>query len=341
MSWWRRASSKPLPLWQSLLVGLACGAFGAAARWIVPAPIGAAAPFEVYFPFVALAAAFGGLSGGLVALIIATVTAVTWRENPGPAFSGSLAVFLAASGLIVALLAARRRIIAKLLQSEESLSSANNRLQTVAGELAHRNRNSLFVIMSIVNQSARAAASASEAAGIINSRLEALVRAQDLLIESGTGTISLTRLIDRALEPFGSERFEITPATDVDLATDVGIGLGLVFHELATNAVKHGAFSASSGRVLIGWRREGEEVRLSWRERGGPQVRLPERRGFGSRLFEVALVPQGGKAECRYETEGLTCELTIPAPLRPPTYLSAVPEGSAFARPEIGYSAQT
>lgn len=332
MSWLSWAPSKALPPWQSLLLGLGLGAVGGAARMVLPLQIGRDAPFVIFFPFVALAAAVGGVTGGASSLIVATIVAVTLRPNFGLAFFWPLAAFWVTGALIVGLLAALAKTIRDLRSSEAGLASAKAQLQTIVGELAHRNRNSLFVIMSIVSQSAKDAPSASEAARIINSRLEALLRAQDLLAQSESGTIGLKALLHEALKPFGLERFDVAGAGEVMMATDVGVGLGLVFHELATNAVKHGALSSPTGRIFIEWEASDETAHLAWRETGGPPVCQPARRGFGSRLFEVALVPQGGKAERRFETTGLICELTIPAPANPPAFLSSVPAGSAFAQ---------
>jgi two-component sensor histidine kinase len=321
--------SKGLPPWQSLLLGLGLGAVGGAVRAVLP-QIGRAAPFVIFFPFVALAAAVGGLTGGATSLIVATIVVVSLRDSLGLAFLGPLAAFWVTGAIIIGLLAALGKIVRDLHGREVALLNAKAQLQTIAGELAHRNRNSLFVIMSIVSQSAKDAPSASEAARVINGRLEALLRAQDLLARSESGAIGLQAHLDEALRPFGLERFDIAGRCEVMMATDVGMGLGLLFHELATNAVKHGALSSATGRIFIEWEASDETARLTWREAGGPPVCPPTRRGFGSRLFEVALVPQGGKAERRFETTGLICELTIPAPANPAP--SSVPLGSAFVQ---------
>ena len=334
MSWRGWLPSKALSPWQSLLLGLGLGAVGAVARVILPLEIGRDAPFVIFFPFVALAAVLGGATGGATSLVVATIVAVTLPDNGRLAFFGPLAAFWATGALIIALLAALGKIIRDLHGREARLLSDRAHLQTVAGELAHRNRNSLFVIMSIVSASAKDAPSASEAARIINSRLEALLRAQDILARSESGAIGLNALLDETLKPFGLERFDISASGEVMMATDVGVGLSLVFHELATNAVKHGALSSLTGRVFIEWQARDETAHLTWRESGGPPVGQPARRGFGSRLFEVALVPQGGKTERRFEATGLICKLTIPAPPNPPHFLSSVPPGSAFAQSE-------
>jgi len=202
-------------------------------------------------------------------------------------------------------------------------------LQTLVSELAHRNRNALFVIMAIVSQSARTANSAEEAERIINARLAALLRAQEVILHADGASARLGLLLQRALEPFDLSRIAISPGPEVQVESDVAVGLGLLFHELATNALKYGALSEAQGGVRIDWSHEAGVTRLLWREVGGPTVAEPAKKGFGARLLETALVPQGGKAERRFEPDGLVCELLIPGPAvaAEPTTLP----GAAFA----------
>ena len=82
---------------------------------------------------------------------------------------------------------------------------------------------------------------------------------------------------------------------------------------MATNAVKYGALSRPDGSVTLDWTIESGKARLSWRERGGPEVAEPTVQGFGTRLFGAALAPHGGTIERRFEREGLTYELLFPA----------------------------
>jgi two-component sensor histidine kinase len=91
----------------------------------------------------------------------------------------------------------------------------------------------------------------------------------------------------------------------------------MVFHELATNAVKHGALKNESGRVAIDWKVEtvapGARMRLRWRESGGPLVRAPDRTGFGSRLIQRDLAQElNGEVHVVYEPAGLICEIDMP-----------------------------
>jgi two-component sensor histidine kinase len=87
----------------------------------------------------------------------------------------------------------------------------------------------------------------------------------------------------------------------------------MAVHELCTNAVKYGALSNDAGRVEVVWRIEDGRLRLTWRERGGPPVFPPTRRGFGSRLLEAGLAAElGGSVELAFEPEGLVCRIDAP-----------------------------
>jgi two-component sensor histidine kinase len=92
--------------------------------------------------------------------------------------------------------------------------------------------------------------------------------------------------------------------------------LALVLHELATNAVKHGALSVPEGRVRVSWEVEEADgvrrLRLRWREQGGPQVAPQAARGFGSTLIEhTAARELGGPAELTFAPEGLQAVITV------------------------------
>jgi two-component sensor histidine kinase len=89
--------------------------------------------------------------------------------------------------------------------------------------------------------------------------------------------------------------------------------IAMMIHELATNAVKHGGLSTGSGRVSITWMRTSEPnlVKLTWQETGGPKVRPPKTKGFGSHLIERAFGGQLGAAQLTFDPTGLTCTLEI------------------------------
>jgi two-component sensor histidine kinase len=135
----------------------------------------------------------------------------------------------------------------------------------------------------------------------------------------GTG---LHDLVEAALEPFGvanggrSKRFVIT-GKNIRLPANEALALGIAFHELATNAVKYGAFSNAAGSIALTWTieptPEGDHLILCWQEKDGPPVILPTRKGFGSRVLERGLPHElGGSVQLDYHSEG--CTINIPAP---------------------------
>jgi two-component sensor histidine kinase len=89
----------------------------------------------------------------------------------------------------------------------------------------------------------------------------------------------------------------------------------MALHELASNAVKHGALSAKAGRIDIAWRVEPASGRfqLDWRERGGPPVRAPTRAGFGVRVIEASFRDQlDGRVDIAFDPSGLRCAIDAP-----------------------------
>jgi two-component sensor histidine kinase len=94
--------------------------------------------------------------------------------------------------------------------------------------------------------------------------------------------------------------------------------LSLVAHELATNAAKYGALSAPGGGIDIDWAADGDDIVITWRERGGPAVVAPTRRGFGTSLIERSLAPMRGSARLDFAPSGLVCRLRFARPKAAP-----------------------
>jgi CheY-like chemotaxis protein len=102
----------------------------------------------------------------------------------------------------------------------------------------------------------------------------------------------------------------------ITLSAEAVQPLSLVAHELATNALKHGALSCETGRVSVAWRFDGETLRLQWMERGGPLVREPERLGFGSKLLQITVERQlDAKLNLNWLSPGLLAEIVLPSNL--------------------------
>lgn len=191
-------------------------------------------------------------------------------------------------------------------------------------ELNHRVKNALAAAQSVAALTARSAASPKAFSVAFQTRLVALARAHDLLTREAWRGASLDEVVRLTLAPHrnekgGAKRVSIA-GPGIRLRPEAAIALHMALHELATNAAKHGALSAPSGRVEVSWEvsdRDSSEtggvLELSWREHGGPAVREPDRRGFGSRLLEQALPRQlGGEAVLTFAPDGMEYRLEAP-----------------------------
>jgi PAS domain S-box-containing protein len=181
-------------------------------------------------------------------------------------------------------------------------------------ELSHRAKNAMTVMMAMVLQAARSASTVEELTDLIMSRLSAMSRSQDLATALDGAPLRLPRLLTQVFEPFDLSRFDIDPELETaTIGGEVVILLALMLHELATNALKYGALSNGEGRVGLSLRSRGEGwVTIGWRESGGPPVKPPSRRGFGSRLLATALRDRGGAVTSEFAPGGFVAELEMP-----------------------------
>jgi PAS domain S-box-containing protein len=190
-------------------------------------------------------------------------------------------------------------------------------------ELNHRVKNTLTTVQSIVSQGLRNSSDPAEIREAVESRLFALSRSHDLLTRENWESAGLLDIVNAALEPFGvangrSERFEVK-GSNIRFPPKAALALGIAFHELATNAVKYGAFSGETGCVRVGWTVEpspgGDRLILGWTEEGGPPVTPPSKKGFGSRVIERGLAHElEGVTRLDYRPDGVVCTINIPAP---------------------------
>ena len=190
-------------------------------------------------------------------------------------------------------------------------------------ELHHRVKNTLAIVMAIASQSLETAESVEHGKKAIEHRLVALGRVHDLLLQANWTNTTLTAILRTAIDPFdiaGGGRF-IVQSSNIEVSSAAVLPLAMVLNELCTNAVKHGALSNVTGRVEINASVDvvRKQFRLRWAERGGPVVRKPTHRSFGTRLIEQRFVSQlQGEARLSFEPSGVVCELDIPlASLKP------------------------
>jgi PAS domain S-box-containing protein len=195
--------------------------------------------------------------------------------------------------------------------------------RVLVGELQHRTRNLITVVAAIANQTLSNAESLEDFEKRFNRRLEALSRVQGLLSRADQGLITIGRLVRMELEALGPDLLDDVKLSgpDILLRTDAVEMLSLALHELATNALKHGALACKRGRLLVTWRIEGAEpdqrVVLEWSERDSARSQakaaLPIRYGYGRTLIEEAL-PYSLSAQTSFELgeDGLHCTISLP-----------------------------
>ena len=184
------------------------------------------------------------------------------------------------------------------------------------GELQHRFRNLLSVVQAMARHTTTKGRSAEQYRDDFLGRFRALVETQELAFGEQNET-GLASLVEAVLAPYATdaEAVMIERGSAVELAPRALQSLGLVLHELATNAAKYGALSVSSGKVRISWRTEeaNTKLRLKWVESGGPPVAEPTATGFGTHLIQfTAAHSLRGQVRQDYASDGLRVEILIP-----------------------------
>jgi len=189
---------------------------------------------------------------------------------------------------------------------------AERQQKLLVDELNHRVKNSLATVQAIAHQTMRNTPDLIGFRDAFESRLMALAMTHDLLTATSWRGAALRDVLIGELGPFGPNHYQLE-GDEVDLTPTEALAMGLVVHELATNAAKYGALSAEAGCVSVSWTAPDGVLQLTWRERGGPPVSPPTRRGFGSRLIERSLRGQlSGEARLEFAADGLTCHVRLP-----------------------------
>jgi PAS domain S-box-containing protein len=190
---------------------------------------------------------------------------------------------------------------------------AEERLGTIARELQHRVKNSLTVVQALATQSFRAERHVEESLAAFMQRLRALSNTAEVVTRNWTSA-DLRDLVQRATQPYrerGSDPFEISGGSVFLPSKDITT-IGMALHELSTNAVKYGALSAPGGRVRLSWEADRDLLSIQWVETGGPPVKPPSGRGFGTRLLSGGLLGQDeGSVELDFSPGGVSCLIKV------------------------------
>jgi len=216
------------------------------------------------------------------------------------------------------------RATATALENARMYASLNETLarrKFLLRELDHRCKNMLASVHSIADQTLRKSATPRDFVEAFTGRLGAMSRAHELLTRGEWGRAALLEVLSAALEPFGGidGRRIRADGPAVALSPETAVAFHMTVHELAVNAVRHGALAGESGTVEIEWSVDMAQPRralaFGWRERGGrPPASDPQRKGFGLRLLEGGLARDlGGEARLLFDPRGV--EFSLEAPL--------------------------
>ena len=195
-------------------------------------------------------------------------------------------------------------------------AAADKLQKLILEELHHRIKNTLATVSAIASQTLRTMTSVEHGQQAIESRLVALGRAHDLLMQVSWANASLLDTIRGTVAPYdgaGAARFSID-GPDIGIASGAVIALAMTFNELCTNTTKFGALSLPAGRIDIAWTidEETRRLRLTWTERGGPAVAAPTRRSFGTRMIASLGQQLNGQVELAYQPAGFVYVLDVP-----------------------------
>ena len=285
-----------------------CVGIAALVRWGLNSLGDDVMPLPTFYPAILLAALVGGARAGIFATILAGVTAWWAFMAPHYAFSPltsgqliSLAIYSVASLLIV-WMADHYRALTRRLEDEEKLR------KLAVEELAHRLKNKIATIQSILSFQLREQPRLKDD---IIGRLSALAATDDLIMKAQGYGANLHDILATELGPYEKSR-TVVDGPSILLPAKLALTMAMLFHELATNAAKYGALSGPHGRVSVCWSSPQGQLKLEWRESGGPSVGSTTQQGFGMRLLSRALDQFHGTYDTRFERTGFVCTMSVP-----------------------------
>lgn len=290
--------------------GVVTHASPAVATLCAASPVGMR--FEDAFP-VTLTAGAGAMQADDLLAIALGGSSVRGIEASVAAPVGNRDLLVSASPLRRATGTVRGCIVTMVDMTERK--ALEKRQALLMAELDHRMKNMLALVLAISTRTLNASADLAQFRETFTQRLSALAATQSLLAERSWTGLTLEDLAVSELAPFvapNGPRVSLS-GLSVTISRDVAVALGLVLHELATNAVKYGALSNETGRVVVRAERQPDgAVEMVWREEGGPPVAPPARRGFGQSVIARGLgETPGGRTTVEFRPDGLVCRIRL------------------------------
>src|SRR6266850_4464424 len=297
----------------SIGFAVSCVALSTAARWCL-ALIRTDIFFTPYIPAVFFATAFGGLRVGIATAILGGALGATVNFGDSTADFARMAlmvIYLIVCGLTIwgiehyrSIASQQREISRRLIQEEEYR-------KLVVDELQHRLKNKLSTVHAVLHQVLH---DQPQIWASIDPRLRALSATDDLIAKVDGSGCDIKDLLLSELGPYGHVRFTLN-GNPLFLPAKLAVSLALIFHELATNAGKYGAFSSARGLLQVSWLVTDDRLNITWDETEGPPIASVGPAGFGTKLLNSALTPFDGKSEITFLKTGVHCTMQCRIPL--------------------------
>jgi PAS domain S-box-containing protein len=208
----------------------------------------------------------------------------------------------------------------KIARDNSERKRADERQQILLGEMRHRAGNLAALITALASQSRpKNSPEIDQYIDRFLGRMRSLLAAGELVLASSSRTPNLDDIVRTALKPFvdmyGQARI-VTSGPSLAITEQMGAAIALAMHELGTNAVKYGALSRPEGSLTLSWKitpqQSHSRVEIEWRERGGPDVRAPEKPGFGTRVIRSTMSgAKDGTVSLDFAHEGLCCRMSF------------------------------
>jgi two-component sensor histidine kinase len=303
--------SQPSPLF-GMGFAACCIALATLVRWCL-ALIRPDVFFTPYFPAVFFATAFGGFRIGILTAVVGGLLGVTVNFSDASidfARFALLLIFEAVCGLTIWGVEHYRTVAADQRKNARRLTEEETYRKLVVDELQHRLKNKLSTIHAVLHQVLQ---DQPQIWANIDQRLRALSATDDLIAKVDGRGCDIKDLLLSELGPYGHVRFTLN-GNSLFLPDKLAVSLALMFHELATNAGKYGAFSAARGLLQVSWSVSDDRLNIVWDETEGPPVGEIGEAGFGTKLLNSALRPFDGKTEIAFLKTGIHCTMQCRIP---------------------------
>jgi two-component sensor histidine kinase len=269
--------------------------------------------FTPYFPAVFLAAAVGGARVGIATAVAGGLLGVAVNFGSAPVDTARLAllvIFWAVCGFAIWGVEHYRKVLAQQREDSKRLVEEEQYRKLLIAELQHRLKNKTSTIHAVLHQVLHDQPQVWDS---IDRRLRALSATDDLIARLDGHGCDIKDMLHSELGPYGHVRFNLN-GDPLHLPAKLAVSLALIFHELATNAGKYGAFSSARGLLQVSWTVSESRLNVTWDETEGPVVENVGPAGFGTKLLQSALRAFDGRTDIRYLKTGVHCTMQCRIP---------------------------